>query len=417
MNTDKGFLDRLVHNVLFLRIFSIAAAFVIWFIIVVTVSPNYTRTISGVPVSLDTKSGFLADAGLGLVNNLNQTISINVSGPRTMIGKLSAGDFTVTPDVTPVNKSGTYSLQLNTALKTPNSQIHIHDISPDTIRLQFDTVSSKTLPVTVKVENSHVADGYVMETATSAPKEVVVSGPSAEVSKVAEIRAIVSMGSGVSASYKTTVKLKPYSASGDPLNLDHVKLSSSSVTVSVPVFKTETTPLNVEFSNLPDGFNTNNLQYTINPSTLHIAGSAKEVSALSKIDLGTIDFRTLSLSNTFTMPITLTGTLQNLDNIAFATIDVHLLDTATQPVSTQNIQILNAPSGYRVQLRTRQISNIQLYGPANQMSSPPTVSATVNMATALNGTGQYVVPVSISTPSGFWTTGSYTAVIQVSKTK
>lgn len=414
---DKGFLDRLMHNVLFLRIFSVAAAFAIWFIVVVSVSPNYTRTISGIPVTVDTKSGFLADAGLGLVDKLSQNVSINVSGPRAIIGKLDASYFTVTPDVTPVTKSGSYSLQLSAALRTPNSQVHINTVSPDQIRMQFDTVASKTLPVTVKVQNSKVADGFVMETATTSPKEVVISGPSAEVAQISEVHAEVNLSEGASTTYNGKTKLKLIGSSGDTLDLDHVKLSASTVMVTVPVFKTSTTPLKVTFKNLPIGFDTKNLQYTINPSSLHIAGTAKEINTLSQINLGTVDFLTLSLTNQINMPITLNGTLQNLDNTASATVNINLLDTLTQTLSTQNIQVLNTPSGYRVQLRTRQISNIQLYGPSSQMATPPDVSAVINMSTALNGTGQYVVPVTINTPAGFWTTGSYTAVIQVSKTK
>lgn len=414
---DKGFLDRFMHNVLFLRIFSVAAAFVLWLIVVNSVSPDYTRTVSGVPVAIDTKGGFLADAGLGLVDKLNQKVSINVSGPRTIIGKLDASDFTVTPDTTPVTKSGNYSLQLNAALKTPDSQVHIRSVSPNQIQMRFDTVSSKTLPVTVKVQNSKVADGYIMETTTASPKEVVISGPSAEVGQVAEVRAEVSMGDGVNATYKANAQLKLVNASGSTLDLEHIKLSSNSVAVTVPIFKTSSTPLKVSFTNIPNGFDTRNLQYTVTPSNLHVAGVAKEINALTQIDLGAIDFRTLSLTNQIAMPIKLTGTLQNLDNLSNATVNINLLDTVNQAVDTQNIQVLNTPSGYQVQLRTKQIDNIQLFGPASQMTTPPSLSATINMAAVLNGTGQYVVPVTINTPSGFWTTGNYTAVIQVSKTR
>lgn len=414
---DKGFFDRLMHNVLFLRIFSVATAFVLWLIVVISVSPDYTRTVSGIPVTVDTKSGFLADAGLGLVENLTQKVSINVSGPRTIIGKLDASDFTITPDTTPVTKSGSYSLQLNAVLKTPDNQIRIRSISPNQIQMRFDTVSSKTLPVTVNVQNSKVADGYVMETTTASPKQVVISGPSVEVGQVAAVQAEVSMGDGVHTTYKTNAQLKLVNASGGALDLEHIKLSSNSVAVTVPVFKTSSTPLKVSFINVPSGFDTRNLQYTVTPSTLHVAGAAKEINALTQIDLGTIDFHTLSLTNQITMPITLTGTLQNLDNLPSAMVNINLLDTVNQAVTTQNIQVLNTPLGYRVQLRTKQINDIQLFGPASQMTTPPSISATVNMSTVLNGTGQYVVPVSISTPSGFWTTGKYTAVIQVSKTK
>lgn len=413
----NGMITRLKHNKLFLCILSIVLAYVIWLVVVIGISPNYTRTISGVPVAIDIKSGFLAEAGLGLVDRLSQNVTIEVAGPRTIIGKLDASDFTVTPDVGAVTSSGTYDLQLSAALKTPDSQVRIRSISPAQIPMQFDTVSSKTLSIVVRVQNSKVADGYVMETATAAPKEVVVSGPSAEVEKVAQVQADVSMGNGVSSTYKTKVSLKIMDSSGNALSLSHVKLSASKVTVTVPVFKTGSVPLKVDFTNIPDGFDTKNLQYTVSPDTLHVAGAAGEIGKLTRIDLGHIDFRTLSLTNRIVLPIKLTGTLQNMDNIAGATITVHLLDTVTQDVSTQNIQVVNAPAKYSVKLRTLQINGIHLFGPAAQMGTPPDVSATIDMSSALNGTGQYVVPVTISTPSGFWTTGSYTAVILVSKTR
>lgn len=412
---DKKLLDRLMENPALVRVLSVVLAFIVWLAVVINVSPSYTRTIADVPVTIDTQNGFLTEAGLGLVDKMSEKVSIVVTGPRAVIGKLASDDFSVAPDVGPVTKSGSYSLKLAASLKTPNSQVKIRSVSPADLQMSFDTVSSKTLPVTVNVTSRSVADGYVMETATASPKEVIISGPSAEVSRVQQVIADVDTGANLRATYNGKVALKLTDANGAELELAHVKQNVSQVAVTVPVFKTNAVPLKVGFSNVPAGFNTQNIQYSINPASLHVAGSAEEIATLSQIKLDDIDFNTLSLQNQITLPIRLSGTLQNLDNLGSAQVTVNLLDTAAASVSTQNLQAVNVPAGYTVKMRTTQIENIRLFGPAGQMAAPPALTAVADLSKVFNGTGQYVVPMTIQVPSGFWTTGEYTAVIQVSR--
>ncbi|HCC00551.1 MAG TPA: hypothetical protein DEP42_04960, partial [Ruminococcaceae bacterium] len=154
---------------------------------------------------------------------------------------------------------------------------------------------------------------------------------------------------------------------------------------------------------------------SINPQNLHIAGAEKELQSLSKLDIGNIDFNNLSLTNQITMPIRLGGTLQNLENLSNVTVNINLLNTATKDITTQNIQTTNLPTGYHVQLITKQINGIHLFGPSNQMASPPVANGIIDLSKSFNGIGQYEVPVSISVPSSYWATGTYMAVINVEK--
>lgn len=412
---EKRLLDRLLQNKILARSLSVVLGFAVWLAVVITVSPSSTRVIQPISVTLDTQSGFLSEAGLSLVDKTSANVSVEISGPRAVIGRLDASDFTVTPDVGPVTKSGDYTLNLSASLKTPNSQVKIRSVSPSTLRVSFDTVTSKTLPVTVKVRSESVAGGYVMETATASPKTVIVSGPSAEVARVGQVIADVDVGAGLNATYNGKAILRLTDDAGNNLDLDHVKKNVDTVSVTVPVFKTTDAPLSVSFSNLPTGFDTANIQTKITPSTLRVAGSDDEIAALSQISLGSIDFSTLGLKNTLTLPVSLSGTLQNLDNVETASVSVTLLNTLMKAVSVSGIQAVNVPSGYTVKVRTQKIDNVQLFGPTAQMASPPALTAQIDCSQVLNGTGQYEVPVSLTVPSGYWTTGSYTAVVQVSR--
>jgi YbbR domain-containing protein len=409
----RSLFDRILDNKKYLMLLSAVLAFLFWFLVVATISPDATRTIYGVPITVNEGDGFLSTAGLHVIEKSSSKISVDVSGPRYIIGRLSASDFTVTPDVSKVTKSGKYTLSLGASMKQPNPKVTIVKVHPATVEIKFDKVVSKNVSVDVKLSNSKVADGYILESATVSPKQVVITGPADEVNQVAKAVANVETGSNAKTTVtaKTTVKL--YDSKGTLLDLKNIRENGLTVTVTVPILKLKSVPLTVDFSNIPQGFDKNNIKYTVTPSEISIAGEDKEVNAVTAIKLDSIDFGTLDISNNISAAVNVPATVTNVDNITTASVAVTLQNTSVKTLSTNNIKIVNIPSGYAARVRTVTLGNIRLFGPTSDIANVNDVTATVDMSAINVIEGTYSAPVTITVPgkTGYWVTGKYYVTI------
>ena len=412
----NGFFKRILYNNLLLRVISIAAAIVFWFIIVMTVSPDYTRTITGVKISIDDSSAALTAMGFHVIQTSSKQVSIDVNGPRNIIGRLNGDDFTITPGIGAVTKAGTYSFKLNAVLKSLDNRIQIVRVAPSTVSVRLDKLVTATLPVNVKVQDNSIPDGYLLQTAQANPSQITVSGPLSEMNRVYEAASYVTVGSNVTGTYIVNSSVALLDKKGNKLTFPHLQLSNKSVSVTIPILATRLMPLDISFYNLPKGFDKANLSYTISPKALMVAGEDKmSVSAMSGIMLDKIDFTKLGLLTQKTLTIPVYDSIMNVRNVTSANVTIRLKNTAIRVMHTSNFKILNVPAGYTVKNQTTQITGIRLFGPSTDISSVKTVTAVINMAGVKGGTGQHVVPLSFTVPgkNGYWVEGSYKAVVEV----
>lgn len=419
MRDKENISKKLLYNDNFMKIISLALAVLFWFIVVINVSPDYRRTVLGVPININENTSMLTSFGLHVVDNSDDRVSVEVAGPRNVIGKLGTGDFNITPNLGDVSKSGKYNIELTASLKSPDSRIRITKVNPSYITVHFDTQAAKVLQVEVKVKNFKLPDGYLMQTPQANPSQVTISGPTSELALVQKAVANVNIRDGSTKTTAVNGDITLLGANDKELNLNHITLSSKKVNVTVPILKTANVPLKPTFSNVPTGFDMSNIACTVSPSVLSIAGSTEKISTISQITLANIDFRKLDITTSMSFDIPNIDGVMNVDNISSANVSIQLKNTASRTMSTNNISIINVPSGYKVVSRTKRINNIKLFGPASEISGVNTITAVIDMSGALSGTGQYEMPVSFSVPgeSGYWTTGNYTAVVSISKTR
>lgn len=406
--------DKILNSKLYLMLFSVIIAFIFWFVIVATVSPDSTRTISGIPVTVNENSGFISSAGLHVIEESSPKISVDVTGPRYLIGALTASDFIITPDVAKVTKSGKYSLRLDASLKKPNSKVSIVKVSPASAEFKFDTIVSKSLTVEVKVlNNSKVADGYVMEAASVSPKQVAVTGPYDEVSQVSRAVASIQVDSSAKATVTSKSAVVLFDSKNNQLDLKNIKIDNPTVTVTMPILKTKQAQLSVDYFNLPAGFDKSNIKCTITPKDLTVAGEESFINSLTTVKLDSIDFSTLDITNTLNDNITMPNGVINVDNITSASLSISLQNTSTKTLSTKDFKVINIPSGYSVKVRTTQLDNIKLFGPSSDIGNVSSVMATVDMSSVniVEGTYQVPVTISVSSKTGYWVTSKYYVTI------
>lgn len=418
MKEQLTLLKKRFSNHFRLKLVALGVAVLLWLVVVANINPNYTHTISGVGITLDDSVGLLSNVGLHVIEKSNSDIKVEVAGPRSVIGRLKASDFIVKPDVSPVTKAAKYSLRLSAALKYPNPQVKIVSISPKAVDVKFDLIKSKTLPVRVNVSGSpKLAEGFILINATTSPATVTVTGAAAEIDQITSAQATVNVDDGAKDTVQTKGTVQLLDSSGNPLALKNVSLDDSTVNVTVPILKSATRTLSVDFTNVPSGFDLNNISASISPAEINIAGEPQMVDAATGVKIESIDFSTLNLTTTVSSAVILPSGLTNVDNLTSASVTVNLLNTATKLFSTSNISVINVPAHYGVTIKTKQVNNIEVFGPSNDIGNLSILNAVIDMSSVPIVEGQYEVPVTIEIPgkTGYWVKGNYTAAIYLWK--
>lgn len=417
MKNKSSVTGKILYNNNILKIISLVAAVLFWFIVVISISPDYKRTVYNVPVTIDENTSALTSLGLHVVDKNPKSVSVQVAGPRNIIGALTSSDFVITPNLSQVTKTGSYEIEVSAALKVPDNRVKIAGVDPVKITVKFDTIVTKTLPVEISVEGGNVPDGYLMQTAVSNPSEITISGPTSELSEVTRATVTVKVDSGAKKTASSKCDVVLLDANGNEVKNEHILKSASSVDVTVPILKTKSVPLKVSFENVPADVDSTKVKYMISPAQILIAGDEDTVNSMNEIVIGSINFRDIDLKTTKTIEIANVDGIKNVDNITNAQVNITLTGIDSKTVDVTNFNIQNTDDNYKYSTQTKKITGVKLFGPSSDVGSITNLTAVVDMKSVQSGTGQFEVPVTFEVPGkkGYWVSGSYSVVVNIKR--
>ncbi|MEG2083190.1 MAG: CdaR family protein, partial [Oscillospiraceae bacterium] len=262
------------------------------------------------------------------------------------------------------------------------------------------------------------ADDLVVEKTAISPSEVTITGPEQELAEVAEVVAVVEVNAKLSETFKKTVKLAARDKDGNIITSSAVRLDPEQVDITVPILKKGILPLGIDFSNVPDGFDTSTLKYNMSVDKIPIAASAAVIANIKTKTVGYIDLTTFKLGEAYTFDIPLSSGTVNLDNIKTVTVTFKGDDIDSKKVNVADIRVVNEPANYKVTVQTERINAVTVIGRAEDVADvlAGSVVAIVDM-NVLGGieSGEFNVPVSftVTSNSTTWVAGSYSVVVHV----
>ena len=178
-------------------------------------------------------------------------------------------------------------------------------------------------------------------------------------------------------------------------------------------------PLTVSF--LPGGgATTDDITYEINPKSLMVSGAESDMESLSEISLGSVDLSKVVGTNTFTFPIDLDASLENVTGSTSATVTVTVNGLDTRSFDVDNIQMVNVPDGYQVTLAT-QVRTVKVRGKQEDLDNiDASQLSIVADLSDVDFAGLYSVPASkvkvyLNADSSVGVIGDYTVVVNVSR--
>ena len=404
----------------FLLLLSLGIAVLLWLYVTMSVMPNTSTTLSGVPVDFDYDSAKYTTLGLDIVNEPSYTVDLSLSGDGSVLGAARASDFVVYPDYSSVKGAGSQTLNLNVKIVNPDLESRVTatiDRGRRTVDVVFDTILTKTLPVTVETGGLHIAEGYSLNRVSSSPSEITITGPSTEVSQVTAVVASLSMEGELSESQLVQVPLEMRDANGKTLDLSYTTMEDDIVDVTVSVYKQVELPLVVNFINVPSYFDVNTLQYSLSQETLLVSGPERVVNNLTELSVGSFDLSTFSLDKDYQMNVELPEGIVSNENISSVTLSFDTTGMNERSFNVSQINVINVPANYQVEVTTKRINNVVLVGSEEDLEqlSAGSIEARINAEDLQVAVGTQTVAVQIQVPSNprVFAIGTYTVTCNI----
>lgn len=291
-------LNDLFNNDLFVLIFSLVAALVIWLMVVVNVSPATTRVIQDVKVTID--STVPSQFGLEVFGETEFSVDVTVSGKKYQISSaaLSAEDVVIIAQTNSVDSAGKRVLQLKPEIPD-GADYTITNISSKTIEVYFDTAKTVQMVIEPQVITDDfpiVEDGFTSGDINLSETSVTITGPSTEINRIEKVVAKLELKKPLSSNKSADAEIILLSDKNRS-DFKYVTTSIDKVVLTIPVLQEKELETVVAFKNAPDNLVVTPLKYTISPAKDLFNISVDDYEKTVDYTIGTIDFRTLSPSN------------------------------------------------------------------------------------------------------------------------
>lgn len=396
---------------------SVLLATLFW--LYVRTDQDYTqqKTVPGVPVQIS-GTRFLNSQDFTVSSISQETVTVRLEGPVSVLDKLSRKNLSVTVDVSQCLGEGDYSLDYR--LNWPNN-INVEGVvelekQPTQLTVMVEKLYSESFDVEFQLKGS-VAKGYQAGTPTISVESVKVSGTVEQVSQVARVVAVLE-AEDLSERFSGELPLRLLDAKGNELTELDVNLSDETAYVTVPVVVVKEIPLRVTL--IPGGGaseENGTVKVDIQPKTITVSGPESDLAALDELYLGSIDLSKVIGSAAKTFPITPAAGLENVSGISEAKVMVAVEGLSTRTIEVDNIMVINVPDGYTGDPATRACS-VVVRGSEEALES---VDANqIRIVADLSQTaaaGTYSVPAKVSLDAGsdVGVIGEYNIVVNITR--
>lgn len=398
---------------------AVACAVLAWLIVTMYFDQESDKTVTINTITYTYQSSTYTSLGLDIVETPDvSNVTVRIKGSGTIIGGIRESDIMVYPKYSTVRGAGTVTLELGARFITSdydNLGIELTVENPATVTVAFDNVSEKTVRVTADTSQIAIADGFILNSVSSIPAEVTLTGPTSELEQIDSVVATVASEDKLDDSITLESALEMRDANGNAVTPQYTTMDSDTAAVTLNVLQVRELPLTVDFIGLPTGFDVSSLKYSLDRETLRVAGPARTISKLNELSVASLDLgQSFAFDRDYQLSVELPDGIVSQDGITTVTLtfDTTNMASTTLNVANTNIRVINIPSDVDVDVLTSRISGVTLYGPADEIEelSADSVLAQVDCQSISVTAGQQTLPVNIQVPSSsrIFAVGSYT---------
>ena len=410
---------KLYNSRIFWVIIALLASLTLWVYVIGQETEEYKRTFPGVKLELVGEDILLNSRNMVITDLNTSTVTVEISGPRRIVGSWSSDDLTAQVDVSKLTQSAFTSLQYTVKFPdgTDTSGVKTKSKTPETVNFMVSAQTKKIIPVVGSFEGS-VAEGFTAETPEFEPSNITVFGPETYLKNIS--RAWVEFEKGdVSSTYSVDVGYQLQDEEGEECSTTGLSFSDDTVRATLRVLAVKEVPLTVDLI-ANGGATSANTKISIEPESITLAGDTSILSALNRISLATIDLGDFESTFGSEYRIIYDDGLKNLSGITEAKVSIEIvgLETRSYAVQQENMSCINVTEGYSAEVLSENLV-VKLRGPKEQLEQVrgENIRVVADLKDLNTSVGQYMPPVKISV-DGFpelGAMGDYTISIEIRK--
>lgn len=416
----RSFFSRLFEKDVVIKITSIIAAIVIWFIISVSEYPIINEIVYNVPVQIAMEGTYAEASGYQAMTQSVETVTVYLTGNRGEVGNIKTEDLVAVASAENVMYAMEYNLPLEVE-SLDNKDFEVTKIEPAVVSVAFDKIITKEIPVTPEISGINASDGYIMgdeDDIAVVPNKVNVTGPATMVDEITKASVIIREDTILTntTDFKTnTIKLYSNSMEITDEN-SQLKYDKTDFTVHIPIYAKQTVKLDVRITNAPSSFDVDKFkeQLEFSVDELVVAVADEMVVEREAMDIGTIDMREVDIGKEFTFSTAdfLPENYQDWNDVKTITVKCPSEGLLVRPIHITNpsIQLINVPAQFDFKIITSGVTPIFI-GPEETLEQMTYIDviAQIDMLNTLDiEEGYCKLPVTFSIPAydDVWCIGS-----------
>ena len=400
-----------------LMIFSLVMGVLSWMFVVIFVDNEIPWEFKGVPVDVYAEEELLSINSLRIVEDPQAEVTVVVEGGRIVVGGLEEGEIRIVADLEGISTPGDYAVKLKNVL-TANQNYVVREIKPSTVNVRVDRITTKRFEVKMDIDGPQVPDGYLNAGTTISPRAVEVTGPEADISRIAQCIVSASF-SGRPLTENQTIRseIKLFDEEGHEIPKDRLTMESDSANVTVQVLKQKRLPLRFEYLNMPSGFPRDDLRFEMTDNSILVAGPEEVVDSYEELQIGYVDLSEVTPGFVQVFDISLPTGFISVENLGSVGVSFSGEGLTEAYFNVSQITPVNVPINYDVTINTTQLFGVRIIGSSEVMETltAKDIVAEIDFSERELSTGSSSLPVSISVPGRklAWAVGEYAAVVTI----
>ena len=400
-----------------LMIFSLVMGVLSWMFVVIFVDNEIPWEFKGVPVDVYAEEELLSINSLRIVEDPQAEVTVVVEGGRIVVGGLEEGEIRIVADLEGISTPGDYAVKLKNVL-TANQNYVVREIKPSTVNVRVDRITTKRFEVKMDIDGPQVPDGYLNAGTTISPRAVEVTGPEADISRIAQCIVSASF-SGRPLTENQTIRseIKLFDEEGHEIPKDRLTMESDSANVTVQVLKQKRLPLRFEYLNMPSGFPRDDLRFEMTDNSILVAGPEEVVDSYEELQIGYVDLSEVTPGFVQVFDISLPIGFISVENLRSVGVSFGGEGLTEAYFNVSQITPVNVPINYDVTINTTQLFGVRIIGSSEVMETltAKDIVAEIDFSERELSTGSSSLPVSISVPGRklAWAVGEYAAVVTI----
>ena len=388
-------MKKIYNSKAFWMIVSLLASLAIWVYVTSVETDESKTTFRGVKVELVGEDILRDSKNLVVTDMDTSTVTVEVVGPRRIIGSLNSDQLVAQVDVSKLSRAAYTSQQYTIVYPdgTDTSKLSENRRTPETINFMVSAQTSKSIQVRGSFDGS-LAEGYTAEMPVFEPSTITITGSEAYLKDV-EYAWVTFSKENVDSTYSVETGFTLMDANNEPCSTTGISFSTDVVTATLPLLTLKEVNLDV---NIIEGAGATkaNTKITIDPVSVTLAGDSALLAGMNKIILATIDLTDFSSIFTETYTIPIDNELKNTTGVTKATVTVEIVGLETKTFRVTNFSCINATEGYEADIITES-KEITLRGTPEALAQikDENIRAVADLTDYKESTGTYMPQVRV----------------------